>query len=240
MEQNGVWQENFKVYAYMTDKQHQLTLFSLANCLQEVAGNHADSHDLGWAGMQAKNMFWVLNRLKISSLRQVTGGEQISVRTWLSEIRPFSHRHFEVLDVNGSVVAIAYAIWIPIDAESRKPKRVEFGNVPLLKKEDGWIEPEKLRELEANWRRCADRPIYYSDLDRLGHVNNAKYISWICDDFKKDYPKFDCKCFTINYLGELFGNERIEIFYVLREQTLEYMLKTKKSGKLVCRAKIVF
>jgi acyl-ACP thioesterase len=80
----------------------------------------------------------------------------------------------------------------------------------------------------------------FSDLDVIGHVNNAKYVSWIMDDFKKDYENIDCKSLIINYLGEIFLNERVEIFYILKDRTLEYMMKIKKSGRLVSRAKLSF
>jgi medium-chain acyl-[acyl-carrier-protein] hydrolase len=240
MEQNGVWQEAFKVYAYMTDKHHHLTLFSIANCLQEVAGNHAASHGLGFVGMQERGLYWVLNRLKINILRSVMSGETVTIRTWVSEMKPFSHRHFEVLDADGVVVTMAYAVWIPIDATTHRPKRFETNELLTVKTGSEMTEPEKLRDFEGNWRRCADRPVLFSDLDSIGHVNNAKYVGWIMDDFKKDYEKFECKSLIINYSGEVFLNERVEIFYILKDRTLEYMMKIKKSGRLVARAKLIF
>jgi medium-chain acyl-[acyl-carrier-protein] hydrolase len=240
MEQNGVWQEAFKVYAYMTDKHHHLTLFSIANCLQEVAGNHATSHGLGFLGMRERGLYWVLNKLKINVLRAVTAGETVTIRSWVSEMKPFSHRHFEILDADGTIVTTAYALWIPIDQTTHRPKRFETNEMLTIKTGSELLEPEKLRDLEGNWRRCADRPVMFSDLDGVGHVNNAKYVSWIMDDFKKDYENIECKSLVINYLGEIFLNERVEIFYILKDRTLEYMMKIKKSGRLVSRAKLSF
>ncbi|MEO0041656.1 MAG: hypothetical protein RL329_1104 [Bacteroidota bacterium] len=240
MEQNGVWQEAFRVYAYMTDKHHQMTLFSMANCLQEVAGNHADAHGLGFVGMRERGLYWVLNKLKINALRPVKGGETVSIRTWVSEMKPFSHRHFEVLDAAGAVVTTAYAVWIPIDAASHRPKRFETNELLTVKTGAEMLEPEKLRDLEGSWRRCADRPVRFSDLDRNGHVNHAKYVNWVMDDFKKDYENMECKSLIINYVGEVLLNERVEIFYILKDRTLEYMMKVKKSGRLAIRAKLSF
>ena len=122
MEQNGLWTSTSRIAAFMVDTRRQLTLPMLANLLQEVAGNHATFHQLGFYGMQAQGKFWVLNRLKIEIFQAIRWQETITIQSWVSLMRgPFSHRHFSVLNEDGTEVASAFTLWTALDAQSRRP-----------------------------------------------------------------------------------------------------------------------
>jgi medium-chain acyl-[acyl-carrier-protein] hydrolase len=202
--------------------------------------------------MQERGMAWVLNRLKINLLQSPKWTETVTVKTWVSVMQPFSHRHFDVVlpvsDTNETeiVLANAYSIWIPIDVTTKRPKRLANEEFPLLERAYDCVIPEKLSHTDGTSRNnregtvfSSERTVQYADLDMLGHVNNAKYVEWLLDDFFISHPNYKPKSLDINYLGEVFAGANVQVFVQNREGVLFYAIKEKESGREVCRAKLV-
>jgi medium-chain acyl-[acyl-carrier-protein] hydrolase len=250
MEQNGIWAEEIKIRAYMVDKHREANLFTIQNLCQEAAGNHAHVRQLGFADMQARGMAWVLNRLKIKVFQYPKWMETVIVKTWVSQMQPFSHRHFQVnlpiseANTEEVVLANAYSIWIPIDIVSKRPKRFPTENLPLHNLDYNCEIPEKLPPVIASDSVAtkgllfsSERLVQSSDLDMLGHVNNAKYVEWLMDDFYTKNKNIKPKALEINYLGEVLENSAVQIFMQqLNDETI-YAIKNKADDKEVCRAK---
>ncbi len=237
MEQNGIWSEDLKIRAFMVDRNREANLVSIQNMCQEVAGNHANFRRLGFADMQAQGMAWVLNRLKIKVLQLPKWTEMVTVKTWVSQISPFSHRHFQISlpNTNEVVLANVYTIWIPIDITTKRPKRVVDSEMPLYNVIYDCEMPEKLGFTEGVLF-SSERVVQYSDLDMLGHVNNAKYVEWLLDDFYSNESNVKPKTLEINYLGEVFMGTTVQLFSQKKEDAVFYVLTNKENGKEVCRA----
>jgi medium-chain acyl-[acyl-carrier-protein] hydrolase len=252
MEQNGIWSEDVKIRAYMVDRYREANLFALQNLCQEAAGNHAQMRQLGYEDMQARGMAWVLNRLKIKVFQYPKWMETVTVKTWVSQMQPFSHRHFQVtLPISKTnkeelILANAYSIWIPIDIATKRPKRLPNEDLPLHNLDYDCEIPEKLPLVLASNSVAnegvifsSERFVQSSDLDMLGHVNNAKYVEWLLDDFYSKNKNLKPKALEINYLGEVFENSVVQIFIQqLKDETI-YVIKNKADDKEVCRAKFV-
>jgi medium-chain acyl-[acyl-carrier-protein] hydrolase len=236
MEKQGVWSESFRVQANMVNMRREMTLASIGNLFQEVAGNHAVYRKVGFFDMQQRGMYWVLNRLKINMLRYPLWQEDIYLRTWVSQMIPFSHRHFEVCDSQNQALGYGYALWIPIDATNHKPKRMTDFDIQIVDRQTPCDMPQKIADTEG-YIFSSEKTVEYSDIDMLGHVNNVKYIEWILNDFyKKNDTKNVCKSLEINYLGEVYPNDTTLIFSKSDAQKTYYSLKKKDDGKEVCRA----
>ena len=251
---SNVWSEKIKIRAFMVDKNRKANLVTIQNLCQEVAGNHAHAHQLGYADMQERGMAWVLNRLKIKVLQYPEWMQTVEVKTWVSVMQPFSHRHFQItLPVSETneqeiVLANAYTIWIPIDIATKRPKRLTDQVFPLFQLDYDCAMPEKLlhtfeeRNPDSIGKGIAfpsERIVQYSDLDMLGHVNNAKYAEWLLDDFYKKDNTTLLKSLDINYLSEVFEGSVVQLFSKTIENHFVYSLKNKADGKEVCRALLV-
>ena len=238
MEDKGVWQEWFTILAFMADKNKEAHLTSLCNLLYEVAGNHANFRDLGFEAMKRRGLHWVLNRLKLEVIRLPQWRERIKITTWVSEMKPFSHRHFLVEDEAGNVLASGYSIWIPIESATRKPKRFDDYDVPLIPKLAPCGPTEKLTgHVETSLSYIYK--VAYSDVDMIGHVNNAKYVEWVMNDFMVRHV-VPPRVFSIQYLAEVFLGEEICIRYKEEAESLYYVLTDVEEGREVCRAKVYF
>ena len=245
MEQNGVWSEDLKIRAFMVDRNREANLVAIQNMCQEVAGNHANFRRLGFADMQAQGLAWVLNRLKIKVLQFPKWTETVTVKTWVSQMSPFSHRHFQILlsnldeNTEGVVLANVYTIWIPIDTVTKRPKRQVLSDLPMKEIVYDCETPEKLG-LTEGVLFSSERQVQYSDLDMLGHVNNAKYVEWLFDDFFSNHKNEKPKTLEINYLGEVFEGTTIQLFAQKLDKEMIFFVKNKEEGRVVCRAKLGF
>lgn len=251
MDKNGIWSEDFKIRAFMVDRHKEANLFTIQNLFQEAASNHAHFHQLGYTDMQVRGMAWVLNRLKIKVFESPKWMETVTVKTWVSQMQPFSHRHFQITRPSDFVIsnslerqpselvlANAYSIWIPIDISTKRPKRLSDDVLPLHQLAYNCEMPEKLGHTEGGIF-SAERVVQASDLDMLGHVNNVKYVEWLLDDFyrenKIDKPHF----IEINYLSEVLEDSVVQLFVQKNKDKIVYTLKNKADSKEVCRAKLI-
>ncbi len=250
MESNGIWSEDLKIPAFLVDKNREANLVSIQNLCQEVAGNHANFRKLGFEDMQSHGLAWVLNRLKIKVFQFPKLSETVKIKTWVSVMAPFSHRHFQIILSNADsispnsreegsevVLANAYTIWIPIDIVTKRPKRQVPSNLPLQNVVYDCEVPEKLGNTEGGVL-STERQVQYADIDMLGHVNNAKYVEWLFDDFYKNNNNFKPNSLEINYLGEVFEGATVQIFVKNTEGSIFYSIKNKEDGKEVIRAKL--
>ncbi len=75
----------------------------------------------------------------------------------------------------------------------------------------------------AHTPACYDTPAY-SDLDRNRHVNNARYISWVCDCFAPErYENQTILDLEINYLQQAFAGEKIRM--EIEEQGASFLIQ---------------
>jgi acyl-ACP thioesterase len=52
----------------------------------------------------------------------------------------------------------------------------------------------------------------YSDVDMLGHVNNSRYIEWICDAFSTElFNQKKLDSLQINYEHEILPGEQVVV-----------------------------
>ena len=89
-----------------------------------------------------------------------------------------------------------------------------------------------------------DKPIWLSDLDTNGHVNNAQYIKWITDCFSEEQSR-NCRITSlhINYLEETLLGDTVGLFKIpLDISAGEYFLEgvNRTKGTKVFQAHLVW
>jgi len=210
MEEDGIWKENWKVPAFMVDTNQRIRLKSLADILQELANNHANFRKCGFEDMKSNGKFWVLNRQVIIIDQWPIWEQQLHVESWISMMKgPFSLRHFAVTNMQGQMMVRASYLWTCIDKEKKKPSTIPDGDFPVIEKRAFEVpQPYKLKlsgdEISKNTYSVRD-----SDLDIIGHTNNASYLEWAANNI--DRRKFDYHRIDANYTGESFKGDEISI-----------------------------
>jgi acyl-ACP thioesterase len=196
--------------------------------LSELAGEHFErSRNLGHQELLDRGQVFLLSQLAISFIRTPVYSQEIVTQTWAREIKgPLLYRDYEIFGEGEELLAAASSAWIIADPVSR-----------------ALLRPNSLRELPemvVRQARCPDckklrrdaaleplglRPVYYSDIDGNGHVNNAVYGAIAMDFLPQALRERGVKDFHITFnqetkLGEslsIYGGEAAEGYRVSGE-----------------------
>ncbi|MFI3316746.1 MAG: acyl-ACP thioesterase domain-containing protein [Rikenellaceae bacterium] len=179
---------SFTVCSHEMDLWGFLKPASILNICQEVAYMHSSLYGFGFDSLVERGLAWVLSRVKIEIDRLPVWREKIVVRTWhKGESGIFSLRDYIFYDQDNQPIIRVTTSWIIINIASRRlqrPSRIFGADEPfklLLYTEDAIEEPAEKIELRGQSMPLSDHYVSYSDLDVNQHVNNAKYLEWVCD-----------------------------------------------------------
>ena len=207
------------------DQRGRMMAANVFRMMTEMAGLNAEQLGFGFQKMLAQELYWVLSRLKVKFLRQPMGGEMLHWRTWPKgyQQKLFFIRDFEVLDENRQPVMLASSAWLVIHATERRlipPSRLPGIALPCLPERIALDEPlEKITIGDAEeYLRLEAR---YSDIDFLGHMNNARYVEAICDALPSEWmAQKDIDWIQVNYDKEVRQGEQVSIRLANQNQNL--------------------
>ena len=186
---------------------------SLLRFAQDAAGSHCLELGTDWDTMASKGLFWAVIRQRLEVTRLPQTGETVTVKTWpMPTTRVAYPRATEGYDADGNVLFKVISLWVIMDQETRamiRPDRsgvdvegiVLGGELPA----PAGLNPKDLPEETL-------RTVGFTELDINGHMNNARYLDWVCDllasDFHRDHPM---KAVTICYLSEALEGQQISL-----------------------------
>ena len=199
----------FRVRSYEMDVHGNVSIQTICNYLQEIAGLHAAELGVSVIDLMKKNMTWVLSRLHVMLQKYPRWGEEIKIETWPSGAEGlYAIRDFVITATDKTPVGKATSSWMIIDLSRQKPIQM----------------PDFVHELRVNNRpRAIDDPfdkmpkiskvdyeaqfnVRRSDLDINQHVNNVNYIEWAVESVPHER-------FRQMKLSELEINFRMESKY---------------------------
>lgn len=178
--------ESFTVRSYESGVTNHVSLPTLCNYMQEVAGLHADSLGWGIRKLQEDGLTWMLSRLHLKVARYVSWGEKILLRTWPSGMkgRLIATRCFQGADGSGGEVLQAHSEWLYVDMRAQKIVKLPetfFDLVPAgtpdLVFDDIGGKITKLPSITSS----VEIRVRLSDLDFNDHVNNVHYAEWMLE-----------------------------------------------------------
>jgi acyl-ACP thioesterase len=216
MSEMPIYEQELRINAFECDYTHNWKPSAAYQHLTEIAGIHAVNLGFGYEAMLEKHYFWVLSRLKIQFHAYPKHSEMVKVRTWPKTIQQklFFIRDFEIENQAGQAIASASSAWLVIDTQNRRmipTTRLDL-DLPNIPERNGLSEPlEKIAVPEQTVEQmCATAD--YSDLDIMGHVNNGRYVEWICDSFALEMFKHKRPAsIQVNYINEVKPGEQVSI-----------------------------
>ena len=154
------------------DADGRLRLDAAARYIQDVA-----TDDVADAGIDDGENVWIVRRTVIEVHRQLRHDQSVELATWSGGFGPrWAARRTRIEDGGGGHVE-AETTWVLVDGRTMRPARVPdayrrvYGDVPgrqvaVKLRLDADVAPEAA---------CTPWPIRSTDVDILGHVNNAVY-----------------------------------------------------------------
>ncbi|CAO2824448.1 unnamed protein product [Amaranthus hypochondriacus] len=217
------YKESFIVRSYEVGINKTATVETIANLLQEVGCNHAQSVGFSTDGfattptMRKLHLIWVTARMHIEIYRYPAWSDVVEIETWCqAEGKIGTRRDFIIKDyANGEVIGRATSKWVMMNMDTRKlervtpeiadeyliycPKKLRLAfpeeNNKSLKKILKLVDPAQYSKLGLTPRR--------GDLDMNHHVNNVTYIGWLLESVPQELiDTHELRSITLDYRRE--------------------------------------
>lgn len=227
MTQDNRYARDITIPCYDTDASFRLKPASFMDLAQELAYWAAQQLGFGYDDLQRHHTAWVLSRMHFIFHDPPRWRDEVTLHTWHKgqdgvfflrdfELRRKGDTHME--DKSGVLVSCTTS-WIVMDTRSRRLVRSEEvlqmipgdtqcpddairGHCPKI------VPPKGIPAQPAG-----ERTVSYSDIDIIGHTNNARYLLWAMDGM--DYAKATeraVKEVRINFNKETVAGEKVQLF----------------------------
>jgi len=162
-----------------TDAANRLRLDAAARYLQDVAND-----DWADAGFESDESVWVVRRTEIEVRAPFAGDERVELETWCSGIAgSAAARRYSLAGDRGGRIE-AESIWIHLDHELRPKRLAERFHRVYGPSAGGRKAPTRFVLPVPACGRGRPWPLRATDVDRLGHVNNAAYWAAVEEAFR--------------------------------------------------------
>ena len=181
---------------------------------QELAGDHASILGAGYSVLRSVNLAFALTRTELHMDRYPRLGEKVVCHTWPAPVMKWMFpRYFVFENESGEQLGYAATIWVLMDLAERKmvaPAALP-SPIPTSDKKPPLRLPGKAASLTGEGAAREYLP-GYSELDVNGHVNNTRYISWMCDALGSALlTDHAVKSLIVNYAHELLPGQSIAL-----------------------------
>lgn len=202
------YSESLLVRAADCDLFGKMRMDALFSAMQEGGEQHSYRIGAGRQTLLEKHLFFALARIHVSVLHPPRYGQHIRHTTWAGPFNRFFCPRYHVFSLeDGTPLAAAGGLWVMLDTETRKivsPLQTDI-HFPDTSDINAPVElPTKLPAKINTVFSSATRHAAYSDKDVNGHVNNARYITWLCD-------QLGCEAFHGRHISSLTAGYEKEI-----------------------------
>jgi len=208
---------------YQTNGSCVLKPAAFMDLAQEIAYWAAQELGFGYDTLHIHHTAWVLSRMHIHFHRPVSWRDAVKLYTWHKGANGlFFLRDFLLLNAEGERCISATSSWVVIDEQSRRLVRPEeLSNLLQLdyEVEDAIAEPAPKvvmpKDVEAE--PAGEHRVAYSDIDLIGHTNNARYAVWAMDCLPVEEAAKPFKDLYINFNKETRAEETVQLFRIRQD-----------------------
>lgn len=176
-----MYQLNSRVRYSEVNSEQQLTLSALIEYLQDCCTFQSEDMGVGMEYLQQEHSAWVLSSWEIRVLRYPKMGENIQVSTWPCDFKGFyGTRNFLITDESGEIIAKANSLWVFMDTERMRPKKVPAELIEAYQREteeplaEEWHDRKIAIPQEGEAKEFVQVARFHIDTNH--HMNNGKYV----------------------------------------------------------------
>ena len=213
---------------YQTSDKTLLRPSAFMDLAQEIAYWAAKELGFGYDTLHIHHIAWVLTRMHVHFQKPVAWKDRVSLFTWHKGAGGLYYlRDFDLRDADGACCVAATSSWVVINEETRRLVRPEemahLLNVDY-EVDDAIAEPAPkiIIPKGVNPEPAGAHTVAYSDIDLIGHTNNARYVVWAMDCLPLDQAEMPLKDLYINFNKETKAGETVALFR-LREESAWYV-----------------
>ena len=211
--------ERYTIEAIHLDATRQVSPAVLLHFVQEAAGGHCLHLGLDWETLAEKGLFWAVIRHRLEVTRQPRLGETIRVETWpMPTTRSAFPRAAAGYDEEGNLIFRCISLWVLMNTQTRQMVLPGKSGIDLegILRGDELPTPGSLTPCDGE--AVATRQVWFSELDRNGHMNNTRYLDWAMDllpgALRRQQPLREA---SLCYLSEIREGDRIQLSLVSSE-----------------------
>ena len=237
------FRQDFSVPCYQTNEKILLKPAAFMDQAQEIAYWAAQELGFDYDTLHIHHTAWVLSRMHVHFHRPVSWRDQVTLYTWhKGSSGLFYLRDFDLFNQAGERCVAATSSWVVINEETRRLVRPDelahFLEVDY-DVDDAIVEPApkaalpKDREAEP----AGEHVVAYSDVDLIGHTNNARYVVWAMDCLPFEEAEKPVTDLYINFNKETKAGEAVQLFRLKTEDA--WYVEGRVEGKSCFVVKIV-
>lgn len=181
------------VTSFEVDNASRMRPTAFMDLAQEMAYQESDVMGFGFDDLKKSGTAWVISRMHIVFHKMPLWKDEFAISTWHKRLYgPFFLRDFDLKDKDGNVLISATTSWLVINTTERRMARSE--DVAKMIPEDSTCQEDAVPEPAgkvvlpkgAMTEYCGSHVVEYSDIDVVGHSNNARYVAWAMDCIEYD------------------------------------------------------
>ncbi len=203
-----------------TDAGFRLKPASFMDLMQEMAYRAATILHFGYDDLQTHHTAWVLSRMHFKFTDPPAWRDEVRLETWHKGLDGlFFLRDFRMCDRSGRELLSCTSSWLVINTETRRLVRstdlLDVVPETTMCHDDAIAEhcQKVCMPKDAVPEKVGEHRVAYSDVDIIGHTNNARYMVWAMDCI--DYAEVTAaplKEAKINFIKETVPGELVELY----------------------------
>lgn len=229
------FQERLIVRGGDCDKFRRMRMDALFMAMQEGGERHAKMLGVGHEAMMEKGLFFVLSRTHVHVDRMPECSETILHTTWPGNSNKFFCPRFHTFTTDdGKPLLAAGALWVLLDTVNRRivsPAKIDLGFPDNSDIPEPVCLPNRLPKPGENPTLTARTPMF-TEFDINGHVNNTKYVAWICDALGSEALENGfLRELTVSYEKEIRSEEPFTLALSREESAFTFQVLSPEGEK---------
>mmetsp|Transcript_20653 Transcript_20653/g.62236 ORF Transcript_20653/g.62236 Transcript_20653/m.62236 type:complete len:374 (-) Transcript_20653:315-1436(-) len=222
--------EEHRIRSYEVGPDQRTSIVTIANLLQEVAGNHGVAMwgrgSEGFATdpiMVENHLIFVTTRIQMRMKSYPKWGDLVSIKTWFQrDGRIAFTRNWVIRNAStGEQLGAATSTWIMLNTQTRRPARIPDSMLDKLATFSPDQPKQCLPEDECK-QKLPDFPMppeitgptqvaRRSDVDMNQHLNNVTYLAWCLETVPLDiYTDCQLHQVEIDYKAECVAGDKVD------------------------------
>lgn len=217
-----IFTQRHKLYSPQVDLYGRWRPADIFLVMQELAGEHSLQLGCHMKDLMPRGITWVISRIQVQMQAYPRLGEEVVLKTWAGSVqRMIFPRHFIFERPDGTFLGAAHTLWLLLDLNKRRMVGASALNTDSYPKSSDLPvpvpAPQKLT-VHPDMPCVAQRRAAYSDMDINRHMNNTRYIEWLCDLFPaQSYEERALSALTVNYTHEIPPETQVDLYLAQTE-----------------------